>query len=663
MGFFADVASSAVAKAIDVVAYGLAWLIGQFIGIAAEFTGYTIKLNGQILSSEFVKTGWTITRDIANLGFVLVAIIIAIATIVRYKDYTAKALLPRLIAAAIFVNFSLVVAGFLLNFSDVLTNFFLSHVQNGDINGISSALAGAFLPQTLFQTPNIEAAGGDLAMIFQSFINLGATISFLVIALVSIAAMGIMFIVRYVHLAILLILSPILCLFFVIPGLSGQFSKRFGEFIQWAFFGPAVSFFIYLSLVMAEQLSKNKPAIGSMASSMGAGIVSNGLNMVVLGAIMLGGLMAAQNMGITGAAGAVKMISGLGAGAKSGIRKWAGNKTQGISQTAARGATRLGLTKTLNNLGKAQALQPIKTKSLLTRGGWTGENLKKKVVNVIGGIGGATTVVSAVRSGAASLGKTLDKTSKGKTIESQSLISSVSKGIREDSGLFKKKEKEKEEKTEQELIKELDDLTKQISEFKELKIDTKELESKQKETQGKLFKKQRENLEGEWAVKDIDELNKQIKKSFDNTTEFDINAVLSYTTENADKSVKDFLDGTKDKNGKEEKPAAGIVQLEKVSKDIDARIAEFGETPSSEQLVQIDKLKGIKDKLIQKTMEKRRGADTLLRIRDQKEKNEEQRKRALNEKEEEPKKEPSKIITEDIETKFKESTSDSKIIS
>jgi hypothetical protein len=56
---------------------------------------------------------------VANLGFVLFIILIALATIVRYQDYEAKKLLPRLIAAAILVNFSIAIPTVILNFTHI----------------------------------------------------------------------------------------------------------------------------------------------------------------------------------------------------------------------------------------------------------------------------------------------------------------------------------------------------------------------------------------------------------------------------------------------------------------------------------------------------------------------------------------------------------------
>ena len=75
--------------------------------------------------SDVVKEGWKIVRDLTNVFFVLVLLIIAFATILRIETYGMKALLPKLIIAALLINFSLVISYVFLDFAGVITNTFL----------------------------------------------------------------------------------------------------------------------------------------------------------------------------------------------------------------------------------------------------------------------------------------------------------------------------------------------------------------------------------------------------------------------------------------------------------------------------------------------------------------------------------------------------------
>ncbi len=668
---FASISASVVAGILNTIAYAIAWLIGQLIGVASSFTGYAITLNGQIITSEFVKTGWTIARDIANLGFVLVAIIIAIATIVRYKEYTAKNLLVKLIAAAILVNFSLVAAGFLIDFSDVLTNFFLSRIQNGDANSIGSALAGAFTPQALFQPPsNLNSVGNDLGIMLQSFINLGATVAFLTIALVSIAAIGIMFIVRYVHIAFLLILAPILCLFYILPGLGGEASKRLGEFIKWTFFGPAVSFFLYLSLVMAEQLSKSKPAPGDAVSIGMGSIVQTGLQMVVLGSIMLGGLIAANSIGITGAAGAMKLLTGARNGAKALGGKFAKNS----AVMAAQSRLGVGTSKVLTNASKNLKIDS-------TAKTWIGRTASNAGKRLLRGTGAGA--LAGALAGAA--GKTIGKSAAEKP---GSLLNGTWKAAKDGSGLFKKEEK-KDDKGYKELQEDQKKAVKAKQALQEKGIDTKTMDKEIESIERKMKDAHEDPVDvsgWEQELKRLeDERTKLVSEGFDpkSLTYYDkqisrTENELGKSRENANKKLsargmveQELANARTERDekvtvaGKTYNPAdaanvaseAKIEQLRGLVADLQNIEAKKPET-KDEWDERISKLKEVESKSVnaQITAEIKK---QILRAEDLKEKAAGKEREGSNKKES-PKAEVSpKIITENVETSFQNAKKES----
>ena len=75
-----------------------------------------MALNASIIKSPSVKLGWTMTRNFANLGFVLAMIFIAYATMLRLQNYDIK-MLGRLVVIALLINFSLAISGVILDFS------------------------------------------------------------------------------------------------------------------------------------------------------------------------------------------------------------------------------------------------------------------------------------------------------------------------------------------------------------------------------------------------------------------------------------------------------------------------------------------------------------------------------------------------------------------
>ncbi|MCL4404225.1 type IV secretion system protein [Patescibacteria group bacterium] len=325
------------------IAYVFNFLFGLLYILGSYLVQVALNLNGQILNhqNQIVTIGWTILRDIANLGFVLVMIIIAVATIVRYKEYNAKSLLPKLIAAAIIVNFSLTIAGAFIVFSDSLTNVFLAGKLGGSPSEFATAITVAFEPQALYLPPQNppppnpsdqgSAASGFGEAILTGIAGLVFSMVFTLIAALVMFALAFMLIVRYVMLSILLLTAPITWLFWVFPPLNKIFHDWWSRFLDWVFFLPAVAFFIYLALTSVQFFDSLPIDTSSSLGGTLSNVFNQGIKMIILCGLMIGGLFVAKNMGITGAAGAIKLAKGVG----DSTKKWAKNTSTRLAQRAA----------------------------------------------------------------------------------------------------------------------------------------------------------------------------------------------------------------------------------------------------------------------------------------------------------------------------------------
>lgn len=333
---------SGIAENVAFFILNIFQIIGGLLFIFAGWiTSIMLDLNYSILEgSLLINTGWTIVRDITNLGFVLVIIVIAIATILRYKAYGAGQLLTKLIAAAIIVNFSLTIAGVFLDFSHSLTKFFFAPVQGfGDHNaiGIARTLSAAFSPQRFFAEPDIpeiteqgsilsdiSQAAGSMFMRIASFMF---AIIFTFTAAFTLFALAVLLFLRYLHLSFLLVLAPIVWLFWVVPSFKKYFSEWWSSFVKWTIFAPASAFFIYLSLVSIQAIA-GKDAFQSasvfFADGALAAVMKQGVQLFVLTGLFFGSLIAAQKLGIAGASGMI----GLAKKAQGKATKWAGQKVK-----------------------------------------------------------------------------------------------------------------------------------------------------------------------------------------------------------------------------------------------------------------------------------------------------------------------------------------------
>ncbi len=316
------------------IAYILSFIFGILFMIANFFVGIAMNFNDQILSTSnaLVMVGWKISRDIANLGFVLLIIVIAFATILRIQSYGAKKLLPMLIGAAIIVNFSLTIGGVFINFASTLSQSFLDKM-GGNYSEFTQSLAAAFGPQRLFLPPDnppppdpSEQGGawtGFSAAILISIGNLTFIVVFSLIASMVMFLLAGMLMIRFIMLSFLLIIAPIVWLFWVFPALKHLFTKWWNTFFQWVFFQPAMLFFIYLSILSLSFLKDTaQPPSGNGVFGGLSTVITQGMQMVALCGFLIGGVIAAQKMGIAGAAGAMKL--GKEAGKASAV--WAGKK-------------------------------------------------------------------------------------------------------------------------------------------------------------------------------------------------------------------------------------------------------------------------------------------------------------------------------------------------
>src|SRR3989304_4298460 len=134
------------AKTILLASSVVSAIIGAFFGILLSFEA---KIIDYLLSPEYfsftnaaiVKAGWTITRDLANMFFIVILLIASFAIVLRRQSYSINSLLPKLIIAALLINFSLVFAGIIIDASQAATVFFIKQGIGTDTGTITEKLA------------------------------------------------------------------------------------------------------------------------------------------------------------------------------------------------------------------------------------------------------------------------------------------------------------------------------------------------------------------------------------------------------------------------------------------------------------------------------------------------------------------------------------------
>lgn len=417
-----DIASGAILGTVQLVNIVLGFIAGILIWLGSQLITFSFQLNTYIMQMPVVLTGWKVTRDIANLGFTLALIVIAFMTILRVNQYSAQKFLPKLIAAAILVNFSLAIGGAVLDFTNVVTKFFIDRSIGNSSQSfqIGDSIAAAFNPQGLLsidqqaaqkvQQSNAGTSGlsDDLTSVASTFFI--AVFTFLMA--LTLLAIALMLLSRFVWLAFLMAIAPIPWLFNVIPigELRSQGKKWWSKFMHWAFVAPILSFFLYLTMATVDAIKTFANTIVSQNSNANlnptviAQPVLQVTNMLILVGFLVGALLAANSMGIAGA------------GALVGFAKKTGQKAKGWVGRQTVGAAGEGIKRGWNSVLTAGSKGDEKGRTWLERAGESGLSKVPLLGAALTGMAGAS------RNAKVRMEKTVDDSYKNDKVHSKEAL-------------------------------------------------------------------------------------------------------------------------------------------------------------------------------------------------------------------------------------------------
>lgn len=337
-GFIAQAFAGVFATVFGLITNILGSLTGALLGVAVYIFNWVTsesfislpytKPGPAPIGNPFIEVGWTLTRDLTNIIFVLALVVIGLATILRLADYQAKKALPLLIIIALLINFSPVILGLIVDATNIMMRFF---IQAGFESGNSfanyatrqwsniSALAGGLKfwdPTASGQA--IAAAVGSLALIF-----------FNVIAAIIYFLFAFLFTFRYVAIWTLVILSPLAFASYILPATRKFWSMWWNQFIQWSIIGVVAAFFLYLSDQFMKVATDPKFLTSLMAENPNAPGLSAIFNSLLPYGISLAflfiGLMMALSTSAMGASTAISWAK-KARGKAGELGKWAGKK-------------------------------------------------------------------------------------------------------------------------------------------------------------------------------------------------------------------------------------------------------------------------------------------------------------------------------------------------
>ncbi len=202
----------------------LLYLAGTLLDFVITFTIVNMRENIKGLTG--INIAWKVIRDLMNIAFIFLLVYEGIKIIVDQSDLTkVKKFVSMVVLASLLINFSLFFTKVLIDASNIVTiGLYNATIEKpGSASGEASsgglsipfmrALGvSSFYSSTAFDTMLKNAGGGSNLLV----IGLLGSVVFLIVAFVFFAV-ACMFIVRYIILLVLLMLSPVAYMGMALP--------------------------------------------------------------------------------------------------------------------------------------------------------------------------------------------------------------------------------------------------------------------------------------------------------------------------------------------------------------------------------------------------------------------------------------------------------------
>ncbi|MFH0828896.1 MAG: hypothetical protein V1907_01820 [Candidatus Kerfeldbacteria bacterium] len=375
MGTFVGVAIAVVVLTAPHIAFAtwqdnmmgfLSWIVYGLIQLLASLLVVVINIMVSVAQySKFigvpaVEKGWAIVRDVCNMFFIVVLLIIAFGTILRIENYRYNRLLARLIVMAVLVNFSKFIAAFFIDFAQVIMLTFVNAWRDIAAGNITSALGLEQIVSLSNAQHNLQDISVSSGTIFTALL-LGL---FLVtIAVIVMVVIAIVLILRILALWFLIVLSPLAFLLKTYPSTEKYASRWWQEFGKYVVSGPVVAFLLWLTLAiitsptnLSSDVFKANPSSGKETTEIITGDVGdestpesriavsisaigkseNLLNYLIGIMLLVGTLVITKELGVAGGQLAGQMATRIqGFATKAATLAGAGIATGGLAAPAA----------------------------------------------------------------------------------------------------------------------------------------------------------------------------------------------------------------------------------------------------------------------------------------------------------------------------------------
>jgi len=337
--------SEGVASVMSSIMTLFAWLLGVAVITLDNAVYYTVVKMGSVVNGlSAIGVAWRILRDITNIALIFGFLAIGISTILGSELYGwSKNMLPKLLMAAVFLNFSLFITEAVIDIGNLFATQFYMQINGGQPAGakdistyavINDGIASKIMNQLGLQ--NIYGDATTNSFLFESgstlVIGFMSIILFLVTSFVMFS-LAFILIARFVTLILLIVVAPIGFAGYAVPKLEGLAKQWSSILIQQTITAPILLLALYVALAVitdAQFLTGfGATQTGAWNSWVEGGNLTNFagviLSFIVAIALLLGVIIISRKLGAYGGDWATKTAGKLSFGATA----WAGRTTLG----------------------------------------------------------------------------------------------------------------------------------------------------------------------------------------------------------------------------------------------------------------------------------------------------------------------------------------------
>ncbi|MDB5162001.1 MAG: rane protein of unknown function [Candidatus Saccharibacteria bacterium] len=335
-----------------IICPAIRFLAGISDGVFTFLADSLLKVDPKILATGTQNptyNAWVVMRNVANIAFVLVFLIIIFSQITGagITNYGVKKMLPRLIIAAILVNLSYFVCQIAVDLSNILGYSVKTALEGigANIMGLNEGVGGSNNLNKSFTDMTNDA----LAQAGSVLLLLSILIPIMLAGLIAIIVIVFMLIGRQAILVILIVISPLAFVAFLLPNTQNLFTQWRKIFTTLLLMFPIISAIFGLS-------SLTSTIISSVAADNTDGTVTGFINQIIGAGILVLPLFVVpfvlkKSLDGIGSIGA--LMNAAGNKAKSGA-----NAVKGAGKSLARSGRDAGLGRLANSkLGSRKGVQ------------------------------------------------------------------------------------------------------------------------------------------------------------------------------------------------------------------------------------------------------------------------------------------------------------------